>query len=807
MATVFLAHDLKHDRAVALKVLRDEVAQSVGAERFLQEIRIVAQLQHPHVLTLLDSGEVGGTLYYVMPYIEGESLRDKLEREHELPVPDALRLLREVADALAFAHGKGVVHRDIKPDNVLLTGRHAVVADFGVSKALTAATGENKVTTLGVALGTPAYMAPEQAAADATIDHRADIYALGILGYELLTGRPPFTGSTPQQILGAQVTETPRSVTEIRPAVPETVSSVLMRCLEKRPADRWQTAEELRAQLEALQTPSGGIAPTTALPGRRRRAYLWGLAAAVVVALAGVFAVSRGGPAPEDAVPGKLVVIPLANRTGEAELDVWSENATSFFARALDRAGVIDVVPYSVVVEARQAVTEVGSAGVVALAEYVEATVAVSGQLYGSGEELRIDLELIDPATTEIIRTVETAVGPSQDPEVVVTAATERLVSAALAEFDPGGAAAFAEYGAPANPESFRYTLLGMAHQCRREYREAAVRTYGNLAGRGADARRAVRAAAALSGRQTRFERAMTEYLSAWLLDGDPEAVYRSGQQMALIYPDNQYGAAWGAMRTNRAEAAVRHVEASNLDLPCWRNWEPWWEVWSLSLHILGDYEEELRVARDARSRFPESLNILDLEIRGLIGLGRTAEADSLLEVAFAAPASRDSVARRAENAALEYNAHGMGEEASRAFARAVDLYRADAESDPNDLARTLYWAGEHDEAYRLLDSLVTVNPRSVGRLTFLGVAAYRSGRTEVAEDVDRRLDELDYPWGRGLLAAVRGDSAMAVRLLTEAIDEGFLRIGMRNAWMHRTPDLISLRGFAPFDRLAEPRR
>jgi serine/threonine-protein kinase len=206
MATVFLAHDLKHDRAVALKVLRDEVAQSVGAERFLQEIRIVAQLQHPHVLTLLDSGEVGGTLYYVMPYIEGESLRDKLEREHELPVPDALRLLREVADALAFAHGKGVVHRDIKPDNVLLTGRHAVVADFGVSKALTAATGENKVTTLGVALGTPAYMAPEQAAADATIDHRADIYALGILGYELLTGRPPFTGSTPQQILGAQVT-------------------------------------------------------------------------------------------------------------------------------------------------------------------------------------------------------------------------------------------------------------------------------------------------------------------------------------------------------------------------------------------------------------------------------------------------------------------------------------------------------------------------------------------------------------------------------------------------------------------------
>ena len=181
-------------------------------------------------------------------------------------MPDALRLLREVADALAFAHENGVVHRDIKPDNVLLSGRHALVADFGVSKALSAATGEDKVTTLGVALGTPAYMAPEQAAADAAIDHRADIYALGILGYELLTGRPPFTGTTPQQILGAQVTETPRTVTELRPAVPEAVSAVLMRCLEKRPADRWQTAEEVRAQFESLQTTSGGITPTGLRP-------------------------------------------------------------------------------------------------------------------------------------------------------------------------------------------------------------------------------------------------------------------------------------------------------------------------------------------------------------------------------------------------------------------------------------------------------------------------------------------------------------------------------------------------------------
>ena len=194
MATVYLAEDLKHERQVAIKVLREDLSASLGAGRFLREIKIAAQLQHPHILPLLDSGEADGFLYFVMPYIKGQSLRERLAREGELPVPEAVRLISEVVDALVEAHAHGVVHRDIKPDNVMLSGRHALVTDFGVAKAISEATGRNTVTTLGVAVGTPTYMSPEQAAADPHVDHRSDIYSVGVMAYEMLSGRPPFTG-------------------------------------------------------------------------------------------------------------------------------------------------------------------------------------------------------------------------------------------------------------------------------------------------------------------------------------------------------------------------------------------------------------------------------------------------------------------------------------------------------------------------------------------------------------------------------------------------------------------------------------
>lgn len=266
MATVWLAEDLRHTRKVAIKVLREDLAASLGSTRFLREIQIAAQLQHPNILPLLDSGEADGFLYYVMPFVPGQSLRERLAREGELPVHEAVRLLVEVTDALAHSHQMGVVHRDIKPDNVMMSGRHALVTDFGVAKAISEATGRNTITTLGVAVGTPAYMSPEQASADPHIDHRSDIYAVGVMAYEMLTGRPPFTGATPQQVLAAHVTEAPDSVSKRRPAIPQALEQIVMRCLAKRPADRFQTAEELLHLLEAQATPSTGITPTQTRP-------------------------------------------------------------------------------------------------------------------------------------------------------------------------------------------------------------------------------------------------------------------------------------------------------------------------------------------------------------------------------------------------------------------------------------------------------------------------------------------------------------------------------------------------------------
>jgi tetratricopeptide (TPR) repeat protein len=266
MSRVFLAEETRLGRQVVIKVLPPETGAGVNVERFEREIQLAARLQHPHIVPLLTAGASGDLLYYIMPFIAGESLRTKLAREGELPIPEAVRILREVVDALAYAHRNGVVHRDIKPDNVLLSEGHAVVTDFGVAKAVSASSGSSSLTSLGVALGTPAYMAPEQAAADPHVDHRADIYAVGALAYEMLGGRTPFVAPTPQAMLAAHITQAPDPIMQLRRTVPPALSAVIMRCLEKRAADRWQSAAELSVQLESVVTPTGGMTPTATQP-------------------------------------------------------------------------------------------------------------------------------------------------------------------------------------------------------------------------------------------------------------------------------------------------------------------------------------------------------------------------------------------------------------------------------------------------------------------------------------------------------------------------------------------------------------
>ena len=276
MSRVFLAEEARLGRKVVVKVLPPEMSAAVQTERFQREIQVAASLQHPHIVPLLTAGAAGDLLYYVMPFIEGESLDAKLAREGALPVPEAVRILRDVVDALAYSHGRGVIHRDIKPANVMLSGRHAMVTDFGVAKAVSASsvTG-GSLTSLGIALGTPAYMAPEQAAADPNVDHRADLYSLGAVAYEMLAGRKPYEAPTPQAMLAAHVSGTPDPVSRYRASIPPALAGAVMRCLEKHPADRWQAAADLSQALESAVTPSGGMTPASTAPYPAARDAAW----------------------------------------------------------------------------------------------------------------------------------------------------------------------------------------------------------------------------------------------------------------------------------------------------------------------------------------------------------------------------------------------------------------------------------------------------------------------------------------------------------------------------------------------------
>src|SRR5438309_5617283 len=339
MATVYLAQDRKHHRQVAIKVLKPELAAALGPERFLREIDTAARLNHPHILPLHDSGEAEGFLFYVMPYVEGESLRDRLSREKQLPLGNALQIAREVADALSYAHSHDVVHRDIKPENILLEAGHAVVSDFGIARAITAAAGGN-LTETGIALGTPGYMSPEQGAASARVDERSDIYSLGCVLYEMLAGEPPYTGPSAESIVRQHLAAAPPRVSAMRAAVPPAIEQAIVRALAKTPADRFATAAEF---VEALAAPSQRVRAT----GRRTSRLAAGAGlAATLLAAAGLFVLSRphGTPALAGRSGQSIAVLPFVNVSGAPQEEYLSDGISEELINALSKLPQLQVV-------------------------------------------------------------------------------------------------------------------------------------------------------------------------------------------------------------------------------------------------------------------------------------------------------------------------------------------------------------------------------------------------------------------------------------------------------------------------------
>ena len=346
MSRVFVATETRLKRSVAVKLMSPELAAGLSAERFEREIQLAASLSQANIVPLLAAGEMNGVPYYTMPFVEGESLRALIAARGPLPIVEATGILRDVARALSYAHSHGVVHRDIKPDNVLLSHGTAVVTDFGIAKAISAArtaTGDATLTQAGTSIGTPAYMAPEQVAGDPDVDHRADIYAFGCMAYELLTGRPPFTASIPQRVLAAQLTDTPQPLRGLRPEIPSGLATLVERCLAKAPADRPASANELVQALEAISTPSGGHA-TSALPRTAgvgtSRIGLAVIAGVVILLLAAIGAVWRAR-APSAIVEDRsIAVMPLTNLSGDKTNDYFGEGLAEEITDALAKAGL-----------------------------------------------------------------------------------------------------------------------------------------------------------------------------------------------------------------------------------------------------------------------------------------------------------------------------------------------------------------------------------------------------------------------------------------------------------------------------------
>ena len=455
MATVYLAQDLRHDRAVALKVLKPELAHALGPERFLREIQVTAQLDHPHILPLLDSGDAGGFLYYVMPYVQGETLRTRLMREKQLPLDDALQIAAEVADALNYAHGQGIVHRDIKPENLLLAGRHVRVADFGIARAVTAAGGDS-LTATGVAIGTPVYMSPEQAGGSKDVDGRSDLYSLGCVLYEMLAGHPPFTGGTAHEILARHSMDAVPSLAAARPTVPEGLERAIATALAKVPADRFSTA----AQFADALARRGSSATVGAARSSRRVARLAVIAVAGLAAIGGVILVFRPRPKAPVYERTAIAVLPFQNLSAQGPHAYFAGGLHDELLTQLSKVAALKVISRTSVMgyestktPLRQIASELGVGSV------------VEGSVQIEGSRLRVNVQLIDAATDAPVwaerydRTLDDAFAIQSDVAQRIVAA----VGAALSDAEQQRLAAVPT----ANAEAYRLYLQGREYLIR----------------------------------------------------------------------------------------------------------------------------------------------------------------------------------------------------------------------------------------------------------------------------------------------------------------------------------------------------
>jgi TolB-like protein len=836
MSRVFLADETSLGRKVVVKVLPPELAAEVNVERFRREIQVAARLQHPHIVPLLSASEDGALLYYSMPFVDGESLRDRLARDGELPIADAVRLLREISDALSYAHEHGVVHRDIKPENILLSRGHAVVADFGVAKALAAATSEQKLTGTGLALGTPAYMAPEQAVGDPRVDHRADLYALGVVAYEMLAGQPPYAGRSAQATVAAHVTEVPEFITKRRPGVSAPLADLVMRLLEKRAADRPQSADAVTQALDALPATSSGERTAAVSGARMADPRNWSRAAVVSGALILAIALVAGWLGLRPRSPEtqsrkqRVAVAPFQNLTGDASLDHVGRIAAEWLSQALVRAESVDVVsPDAVAIALRN--SKDGPTGVLArLAAATSAQLVVTGSVARNGpDSVQLRAQVVDARTGKVQSPIEGAAGPTNEPGAAIDVIGERLLSALVSgnamdvtlKATPPKYAAFQEFDAG---QQFARTRDDWVRA--RPYYERAIAidstfalAYNLLAlsymntGAWEQGDSIVRRIDRLRHRLSTIGRLQLAGLHT-RLSGDTEQRLHAVQAMAAhdSSPVSLFLVGENANNLLRPRIAVPALEHSDSIMVAAGE-----IMQSLTIptayHQAASYTSELRVALRARRQFPIPV-FLFYQLRAFAGLQKSAEAVALADTVLRS--IEDSVGFPVPfivDGALEFRAHGDSVTARRILEMTRAWYATHPVTrppPPRSIAegRVLYLTGHLDSAESRLTRAKT-DTTNFDAAGYLALVLLRRGDAARATAIGDSLGVLRRKWLFGTntewhaaIVGALGDKERAVQLLKQASKEG---ASMKN-W-HSAAHLLSLHGYAPFEKLILPQR
>jgi tRNA A-37 threonylcarbamoyl transferase component Bud32/tetratricopeptide (TPR) repeat protein len=854
MAQVFLAVEQHPHRRVAIKVLDPELSNRLLRERFIREVDLSSKLSHPHIVPIFSAGEAAGLFYYVMPYVEGESLRHRLRRERALPLEDALLVTRDVADALGFAHAQGIIHRDIKPENILLSGDHAIVADFGIARAISAA-GALTLTLAGQAIGSPGYMSPEQALGSGELDARTDIYSLGCVLFEMLVGEPPVASMLERRVQNWEALRSSSALRQAGAAVARAVRHAISRALAPLPEDRFATATEFATAL-------GGPTHRTSVPTRGifagRHGRRVALAAVGLVGVAAALLLRRPDSGLNDR---RVVVAVIDNRTGDPTLDNLGHMAADWVTQGLAQTGLVEVVPSMSVMTSSVAPRERGpghldAAGIRTLGRETGAGTVVSGAYYRQGDSIQFQVQISAAKDGTVLRALEPVAGPLSQPLNAVEALRRRVMAALATLFDSRLTFWAKAAGQPPTFEAYQEFIQGLDRMVQFDSRGAighfrraaledttfrlplifAAHEHMDL-GEFATADSIAHAVERSPGRLSPLDQL---YLT-WVLAqtrGDRQKGLETARELAALAPNSEtlWLVAQGALALNRPREMIAALTALGPDRGLFRGWSVYWFYLSFAHHLVGDHRRELKEALEGRRRHPAELTVLAAEVRALAALGRTAEINERLVEAPSLPAQPGwAPADIALLAALELTAHDHRADASAAVTWAVRWLESRPPEEARSaahrfrLALAYYVGGRVDDARRLLEALAseaaldardaagmrwfaTITgdvPDHLTFLGFLGVVAAREGRRDEALRLERALQAISprYLYGRhtmwrARIHAVLGEREAAVALVQEAFAQGYPRGGV----MHLYPSLMSLRDYPPFQELLRPR-